>query len=453
MATATENHAGDSKLATTTKDHAAGSKTATTTGAKQVEVRLPSKELTEHLRIDGIPASPPAEDNGSPRDEQHRDERHTLAMFCFEEPDSAVGRFVTKAAHALAKRRVSVHIFSRRAFKPERPEIRVHPVGVGSQGSLIEQVNEFTHHACNSFLRTFQGPSEGITLMGHEWSAIPAISLLHGIKNIGAVVSMHSMERQRSALDVPESKWIEETELSGLREAKSIIVHDPGTADLVATCLPDCREPLVNASPEIPLAGFEFNLDPAEVKGRFQVGPVDPTILYIGDFDQRYGPNLLMKAMPAILKQQGQARCILVGDGELLWPLRVYSRYLLLDHAVRMAGHLSDQALYELIHAADVIVVPSMDATPWWPIEAAWAASRPVVATAEAATALLEHQHDCIVVEPNERDLAEGIHTVLSNPELARAIGRQGNAKLQQRYSENKVIARIEEAIGIEIPA
>ncbi len=129
------------------------------------------------------------------------------------------------------------------------------------------------------------------------------------------------------------------------------------------------------------MAGFRFDADPGEVKGRFTIGPVDPTILYIGDLDERYGPNLLMKSMPAILKEHGQARCIFVGDGELLWPLRVFSRYLLLDHAVRISGHLADQELYELIHAADVIVVPSIDATPWWPIEAAWVAGRPVIAT------------------------------------------------------------------------
>jgi glycosyltransferase involved in cell wall biosynthesis len=289
--------------------------------------------------------------------------------------------------------------------------------------------------------------------MGHEWSAFPAISLLHGIKNIGVAVSLHSLERQRGGLDTGISKWIEETELSGLREARSIIVHNPGTAEIIKNCLPECTERIVNACPEIPMAGFQFNLDPGEVKGRFMVGPVDPTILYVGDLDERYGPNLLMKAMPMILKHIGQARCIMVGDGDLLWPLRVHSRYLLLDHAVRLTGHLADQALYELLHAVDVVAVPSTQATPWWPIEAAWAASRPVVATQEAAPPLLEHEHNCVLVEPNEQDLAVGIRCVLSDPEFGRAIACQGKAKLEQRYNENKVIAQIEEAIGIKVSA
>ena len=421
---------------------------ATATDLKQMEVRPPDGKLMERLRFDGVPAPPPSDDGDSPRDEQH-----SLAVFCYEEPDSTVGRFVTKAARALAKRRVPVHIFSRQAFASDEPTVHVHAVGTCGEGDLIEQVNEFTRRACNSYLRIFQNSSAKTTLMGHEWSAIPAISLLHGIKNVGAVVSLHSLERQRGSLDTGTSRWIEETELAGLREAKSIIVHDPGTAEIVKNCVPGSAERIVDACPEIPMAGFHFDSDPGEVKREYMVGPVDPTILYVGDLDERYGPNLLMKAMPTILKHHEQARCIMVGDGELLWPLRVYSRYLLLGHAVRLAGHLADQELYKLIHSADVIAVPSIDTTPWWPIEAAWAASRPVVATREAAPSLLEHEQDCILTEANEQDLAAGIRRVLSDPELGRAIARQGNDRLQQRYSENKVISQIEEAIGVAIPA
>ena len=375
-------------------------------------------------------------------------------MFCYEEPDSVVGRFVEESARALAKRQIPVHIFSPRAFELDTPEIHSHPVGACQRDGLIEGVHEFTRRACNSFLRKFHDTPDGITVMGHEWSAFAAVSLLHGIKNIQMTVSLHSMERQRGGgVESGVAKWIEETELAGLREARSIIVHNPGTAEVIRDCVPECADRIVNAGAEIPMAGFRFDADPGEVKQRFTVGPVDPTILYIGDLDERYGPNLLMKAMPAILKEHEQARCVIVGDGELLWPLRVFSRYLLLDHAVRMTGHLADRDLYDLIHAADVIVVPSIDATPWWPIEAAWVASRPVVATREAAPELLEHEQNCLLVEPNEHDLAAGINRVLSNPLLAQAIAREGHIKLDERYGENKVIAQIEAAIGVQIPA
>src|SRR5206468_4389386 len=137
---------------------------------------------------------------------------------------------------------------------------------------------------------------------------------------------------------------------------------------------------------------FTKDVDPGHIKARYQIGPLDPTIVFVGDLNERYGPDILVKAMPAILKNHPQARLIVVGDGQLYWPLRVYTRYLLLEHAVRLVGSVEGQALNELVQAADIIAVPSRESTPWWPIQAAWASRRPVVATHEAAPTLLEHE-------------------------------------------------------------
>lgn len=424
---------------------------ATITDLKQRGIRTAgATELKEHLRYDRAPSVPDAPE--APVEESGRGgERPILAMFCYEDTDSVVGRFVKKTAAALAGRNIRIHIFSRRAFRLDLPDVYDHPVGTCEADTLQGEVREFTRRASNAFLRNFQACSTTVTLMGHEWSAIPTISLLHGIKNTTAMLSLHSLERQRSDLSNDISKWIEETELAGLREAQAILTHDAGTADLVKQCLPECADRIIDACPHIPMEHFEFTADPGQVKERFQIGPVDPTILFIGDLDHRYGPDRLMKAMPGILKDHPQARCVFVGDGDLIWPLRVYSRYLLLDHAVRLAGHLSENALYDLIHAADVVVVPSIDQTPWWPIEAAWAARRPVVATQDAAPALLQHERDSIVVDSDEQSLAAGIGRVLKDPDLGQTLAHRGRAKLEARYNENKIVAQIIEAMGVEV--
>ncbi len=150
-------------------------------------------------------------------------------------------------------------------------------------------------------------------------------------------------------------------------------------------------------------------------------------ILYVGDLDERYGPDLLIKAMPAVLRHHQQARLVIVGDGQMLWPLRVYARYLLLEHAIRLVGHVTDQPMYELIQAADMIVVPSRESTPWWPILAGWAARRPVVATHDAARTLLEHEKDSVLVYPSENSIVWGIERVLYDAELAKTH-RHGGA-------------------------
>jgi glycosyltransferase involved in cell wall biosynthesis len=376
------------------------------------------------------------------------EKQRALALFCYDDPSSIVGQYLQDLVSALVKWHTPVHIFSREPFGLDLPNVFLHVLGDFSGGGLLPHVEEFTRRASNAFLREFRDCSR-IMLIGFEWASVPAISLLHSIKNVRVILSLHSLERQRSNMGEELSRNIEEIELTGLREARLILTHDPATAELAGRCLPACAERLLAANPMAAIQDFQFDLDPGEVKGRYQVGPTDPTLLYIGDLHENYGPDLLMKALPRVLKKHPQARCIFVGDGELLWPLRVYSRYLLLDYAVRLIGSLEGRPLHELIYAADVIVVPSRRSTPWWPIEAAWAAKHPVVVTYEAAPALVRHEQDSLLTEADEKGLASGINRVLSEPQLARNLGDCGRAKLAERYGVNRVAARIEELMGV----
>jgi len=406
-----------------------------------VPSRTPARKAEYHIHEPHVSGSEPR------RPSSHSD-RHIHAMFCYEDPNSLVGQNVATLAKAIAKCETPVHIFARKAFDLATPGVYVHELGGNTEGTLFTQVQEFVRRAVNAFLRQFHAGSH-VTLMGFEWSSIPAISLLRAIRNDGFVLSLHSLERQRSNLTEGISKYIEETELVGLREARLVLCYDAGTADVIRRCVPQCAERLETLAPMTFIRDFQFTLDPAEVKARFQIGPTDPTLLFVGDLHENYGPDLLMKAMPKVLRKHKQARCVFIGDGELLWPLRINSRYLLLDYAVRLTGHLDGQALRELIYASDIIVVPSRTATPWWPIEAAWAANRPVVTTLEAASTLIKPDQNAAVVNPSENDIAMGVDRILTNPEYASAIAAEGRAMLEERYSINKVIARVEELMDM----
>ncbi|MBN1910437.1 MAG: glycosyltransferase family 4 protein [Pirellulales bacterium] len=385
--------------------------------------------------------------DGDTQDETSpRSRRHSHAFFCFEDPDSAVGESVATLAKAIAKLETPVHIFSRKAFDLSAPGIYIHQLGGASEDSLFSQVQEFMRRASNAFLREFHAGSQ-VTLMGFEWTAIPAVSLLRAIRNESYVLSLHSLERQRNNLMEGISQYIEETELAGLREAKLILCHNDGTAETARRCVPECTGRIETMNPMTLIRDFQFDLDRGEVKGRYDVGPTDPTILFVGDLNESYGPDLLMKAVPEILRNHGQARFIFVGDGELLWPLRINSRYMLLDYAVRLVGHLDGQALRELVYASDVIVVPSRTATPWWPLEAAWAANRPVLTTPEAAAALAIPDRNAAVVNADEASIAAGVDRILRNPEFAQAIASEGRATLKERYNVKKVVARFVEVM------
>lgn len=385
----------------------------------------------------------------SPTVKRAEEPRPVLAVFCWEHPDTPVGQSALRTVTALARRRNTVHLFVRVAVPLLLPDLHVHVVGDCEGDDLMSSVQEFTSGAANAFLHQFPGGSPHVTLMGYEWSGAGPLCLLRGLKNNRTVFSIRSLERQRSDMTSEVSKQINELECTTLREAQVVLTQEPAAAEVARYWAPECAARLVAARQPFPVSHFYNKLDPGQIKALYQVGPIDPTILFVGDLSDRYGPDLLVKTMPTILRNHPQARLILVGDGPLYWTMRVYSRYLLLDHAIRFPGSVVGQPMYELVEAADIIAVPSRDATPWWPIQAAWAAKRPVVATHKAATGLLVHERDGVLVYPVEQSLVWGIERLLYDSDLCKSLGENGREKLEDRFGWNNVAEQIEELMGV----
>jgi glycosyltransferase involved in cell wall biosynthesis len=416
-------------------------------GLDTAEDRLDPESLAETEDGGLRPAAAPPAVNGNG---QHAKSPHALALFCYEDPASEIGRSVGRLAAALARRHIPVHLFVSRAFDLDAPEVHVHALGEPAEGGLLDRVQEFSRRASNAFFHRFPTGADPVTLLGFEWSTVPALSLLRGTRNVDFLLALDSLERQRSDMGGEASRQIEEIERTGLREARAVLLHRPAAADAAQSLVPECAG-RIGLVPEVfPAESFALDLDPGAIKARYQVGPVDPTILYVGDMDERHGPDILMKSVPAVLKNHKQARFIFVGDGDLFWPLRVQARYLLLEHAVRLAGNVQGQELHELIRAADIIAVPSRENTEWWQLQASWAAERPVVASHEIAGGLLEHEQDCVRIYPNPGSCVWGIERVLYDAELGRAIGRKGRAKLDERFGWGNVAAHVEGLLGVQ---
>jgi glycosyltransferase involved in cell wall biosynthesis len=378
-----------------------------------------------------------------------------LALFCFEPPGSGVTGRLEPLLTALAGRGVTVHMFVPRALPLATPGATIHVLGEARGLDPVAQVQEFGRRAANAFLRLFRSTTAPMTLMGCDWSSVPPLTLLHSIKNLDALLCIQSLERQRSDMTSEQSKQIDEIEISGLQSARAVLAWEPAAAECARTIYPGVSERILDMPALFPTGDFSACIDPGAVKARYNVGPIDPTILYIGDLREHYGPDLLVKAMPTVLKRHPQARLIMVGDGDLIWPLRVYSRYLLLDHAVRLPGSVEGTALNELVQAADLIVVPSRQTTPDWPILAAWAARRPVVATHEASPDLLVHDHNSLLIYPTVDSCGWGIDTVLSDPQRALTLASNGHDRLVTRYGWNGLAAQVHDLMdcGTTSPA
>ena len=95
-----------------------------------------------------------------------------------------------------------------------------------------------------------------------------------------------------------------------------------------------------------------------------------------------------------------------------------------------------------------MVVVPSRQQTPWWPVLAGWAAGRPVVATHPAAPGLMEHEQTGVLCYPSENSLVWGVERVLFDADLRSGMAEKGRDKLEEGFGWNRVAEQVQELMG-----
>ena len=83
---------------------------------------------------------------------------------------------------------------------------------------------------------------------------------------------------------------------------------------------------------------FDYSVDAGNVKGRYAIGPLDPTVLFVGRMVVQKGPDILVRTMPAVLKYYPNAKYVFVGDGHMKNEVCAVAHQLGVAHALRMLG-------------------------------------------------------------------------------------------------------------------
>src|ERR1043166_180844 len=104
---------------------------------------------------------------------------------------------------------------------------------------------------------------------------------------------------------------------------------------------------------------YDGTIDPAEVKRRYQIEPMDPVVLFSGRLVYQKGADLLVDAIPAVLKFYPSAKFIFAGDGEMRSQVEDRARQLGIMHATRFLGFQGNVTLTDLYKACDAVCVPS----------------------------------------------------------------------------------------------
>lgn len=174
--------------------------------------------------------------------------------------------------------------------------------------------------------------------------------------------------------------------------------------------------------------------------------PLDKKIiLHVGRFDKDKRIEVLIKAMPIVLRKK-EVCFILCGDGKEKRKYEQMVKKLNLAKNVVWIGIVSHQKeLPKVYQMADLFVTPSPIETQGIVVLEAMASAKPVVgANAGALPELIKNNINGFTFKPNdENDFAEKILRILNNEKMAREMGEQG-LRLVEKHSLEKTYDKFE---------
>jgi glycosyltransferase involved in cell wall biosynthesis len=184
---------------------------------------------------------------------------------------------------------------------------------------------------------------------------------------------------------------------------------------------------------DFPLEGrmpneWECPLDFGQVKKDIGLGPFDRMLLYVGPLEHGAGVDLLVEALPTVLRRTPNARLVFVGDGDMRGALEHRAHQLGIAGFVRLLGHVEGWALSRLLRSSEALVLPSRYRVPCDDavVDLGRRAGRPVVTTHSGPAYLVKHEENGIVTYDNPGSMVWAIDRIVSEPGHAEQMGRAG---------------------------
>ena len=176
--------------------------------------------------------------------------------------------------------------------------------------------------------------------------------------------------------------------------------------------------------------------------------PDAPNVLYVGQLIRGKGVDLLLRALARLARAGVAFRVRVVGDGNHRQKLERFRDRLGLSDRVAFEGWVAPDAIQPVYAWAQVVVVPSRWPEPFGMVGLeAMEHARPVVGFAVGGIPdWLEHGVTGRLAPAGDtRALARALGELLADPEQVRAMGQNGYARVQTRFTTERVIDRLEQ--------
>lgn len=377
-----------------------------------------------------------------------------IALLCWESLHSisvgGVGLHVTELAAALERKGHEAHVFTRMGNGQQHYEridgVHYHRCPFRLDSNFVEEINDmcrsFVHHVFET--ENYMGGHFDI-VHAHDWLASNAMVWIKQGRGRKGVLTMHSTEYGRCGNNFygGRSAQVRDIERAGTYWADRVITVSNGLRNEIMWMyeVPWWKASVVYNG--VNLHHYDGWLDPFDVKKKYHMGPMDPTVLFCGRMVYQKGPDLLVDTIPLVLRYYPEAKFIFVGDGEMRASVEHRTRQLGVAHATRFVGHKNGGELSSLYRACDVVCVPSRNEPFGIVILEAWSAGKPVVVSKNGGPdEFVWHEVNGLKIYPHPESIAWGLGTLFTNFEWARWMGNNGRIAVESGFTWDAVADR-----------
>jgi glycosyltransferase involved in cell wall biosynthesis len=374
-----------------------------------------------------------------------------IGLFSWESlhsiPVGGLAVHVTELAAALERKGNEVHVFTRIAPNQKLYEVvdgvHYHRCPFNFNSDFFQEMNNMNKSMVHHFFETENVSGSFDIIHGHDWHVVNALDEIKKARNKRVVWTLHSNQYGRDGNkfhDGPANN-IKNTEWFGTYIAERIIVcsHVMKNETQWIHRVPENKIRVIPNG--IWAHKFDGFIDPwNDVKKKYGIGVYDPVVLFVGRITYQKGPDLLLEAVPDVLKDFPNAKFIFVGDGDMKAHLENRARQLNIDHAVKFTGYISDQDKTNLYKACDCVVVPSRNEPFGIVVLEAWACGKPVIVIhGTGAGEIVWHDVTGLKVYQAPNSIAWGIKEIFRNPEKAKWIGKNGRYAAEKEFTWDKI--------------
>jgi glycosyltransferase involved in cell wall biosynthesis len=170
-------------------------------------------------------------------------------------------------------------------------------------------------------------------------------------------------------------------------------------------------------------------------------------LLWCGRFIEQKGLKYLMEAFEIIAKekQNSQAKLALTGNGPLFPKIYEMARKRKIIDNIIFMDHLPHTEIPTIMNKASIYVLPSLqEGMPYVLLEAMACGKAVVGSDIPGINDVITHMKNGILVPPRDsQSLAQAVTTLLDDESLRRKIGKRARKLMVEKYSWDKITAKI----------